>query len=50
MRIEVFVTEKDGMIRVIQDNVLLESPLAAFRAADVFGGGIVGNCCTSKFF
>ena len=32
----IFVTEKDGFIRVIQDNNLLESPLAVFRAANVF--------------
>ncbi len=38
----IFVTEKDGFIRVIQDNNLLESPLAAFRSADVFDGGLLG--------
>ena len=38
----IFVTEKDGMIRVIQNDVLLESPLAALRPADVFDGGLLG--------
>ncbi len=38
----IFVTEKDGLIRVIQDNILLDSPLATFRTADVFDGGLLG--------
>ena len=38
----IFVTEKDGFVRVIQDNVLLESPLAALRASNVFDGGLLG--------
>ena len=38
----IFVTEKDGLIRVIQNNTLLESPLAALRPADVFDGGLLG--------
>ncbi len=38
----IFVTEKDGFIRVIQDNNLLESPLAVFRSANVFDGGLLG--------
>jgi glucose/arabinose dehydrogenase len=38
----IFVTEKDGMIRVIQNNTLLESPLATFRASNVFDGGLLG--------
>ena len=38
----IFVTEKDGLIRVIQNNTLLESPLAALRSADVFDGGLLG--------
>ena len=32
----IFVTEKDGFVRVIQDNELLESPLATFRACQCF--------------
>ena len=38
----IFITEKDGFIRVIQDNNLLESPLATFRSANVFDGGLLG--------
>jgi len=38
----IFVTEKDGLIRVIEDNVLLESPLAVFRTPNVFDGGLLG--------
>ncbi len=38
----IFVTEKDGFIRVIQGNSLLESPLAAFRSVNVFDGGLLG--------
>ena len=39
---KIFVTEKDGYIRVIQNNTLLESPLATFRTANVFDGGLLG--------
>ena len=38
----IFVTEKDGMIRVIQNNTLLEPPLTILRSADVFDGGLLG--------
>ena len=38
----IFITEKDGAIRVIQNNTLLESPLATLRSADVFDGGLLG--------
>ncbi len=38
----IFVTEKNGFIRVIQDENLLESPLATFRPANVFDGGLLG--------
>lgn len=38
----VFVTEKDGSIRVIQDNKLLDKPLATLRPANVFDGGLLG--------
>ena len=44
-----FVTEKDGFVRVVQDGVLLESPLAAFRAADVFDGGLLGIATHPNF-
>jgi glucose/arabinose dehydrogenase len=38
----IFITEKDGFIRVIENNVQLESPLASLRAANVFDGGLLG--------
>ena len=38
----VFVTEKDGRIRVVEGGALLERPLATLRTADVFGGGLLG--------
>ena len=38
----IFVTEKDGVIRIIQNNTLLESPLVTLRSADVFDGGLLG--------
>jgi len=38
----IFITEKDGFIRVIQNNTLIESPLATFRSANVFDGGLLG--------
>jgi aldose sugar dehydrogenase len=38
----IFVTEKDGRIRVIQNNVLLDEPLATLRPANVFDGGLLG--------
>lgn len=38
----IFVTEKDGRIRVVQDGVLIDAPLATFRTADVFDGGLLG--------
>ena len=38
----IFVTEKIGRIRVIQNDTLLAEPLATFRTADVFGGGLMG--------
>jgi len=45
----IFVTEKDGLIRVIQNNTLLESPLATLRAADVFDGGLLGIALHPNF-
>ncbi len=38
----IFVTEKQGSIRIIQSDVLLEEPLATLRVAKVFGGGLLG--------
>ena len=45
----IFVTEKDGMIKVIQNNTLLESPLAILRGADVFDGGLLGIALHPNF-
>ena len=39
---KIFVTEKIGKVRVIQDDILLEEPLATLRTADVFDGGLIG--------
>jgi glucose/arabinose dehydrogenase len=38
----IFVVEKDGLIRVVQDYRLLEEPLATLRPANVFDGGLLG--------
>ena len=38
----IFITEKDGRIRVVEGGALLERPLATLRAADVFDGGLLG--------
>jgi len=38
----IFVTEKAGRIRVIENNVLLSEPLATLRPANVFDGGLLG--------
>jgi glucose/arabinose dehydrogenase len=38
----IFVTEKDGQIRVVYNNELLDEPLATLRSADVFDGGLLG--------
>ena len=45
----IFVTEKDGVIKVIQNNTLLESPLATLRGADVFDGGLLGIALHPNF-
>lgn len=39
---KIFVTEKSGDIRIIESDVLLDEPLATFRVAKVFGGGLLG--------
>ena len=38
----IFVTEKIGKIKVIQNDALLDEPLATLRTADVFDGGLLG--------
>jgi len=45
----IFVTEKDGFIRVIQNGVLLKSPLASLRPANVFDGGLLGIALHPNF-
>jgi len=39
---KIFVTEKEGSIRIIQSDILLDEPLALLRVAEVFGGGLLG--------
>ncbi|HEX9846608.1 MAG TPA: PQQ-dependent sugar dehydrogenase [Candidatus Nitrosotenuis sp.] len=39
---KIFVTEKQGGIRIIESDTLIEEPLAALRVAKVFGGGLLG--------
>ncbi|MEM2160400.1 MAG: PQQ-dependent sugar dehydrogenase [Candidatus Nitrosotenuis sp.] len=38
----IFVTEKEGDIRIIQSDVLMPEPLASIRAAKIYGGGLLG--------
>jgi len=38
----IFVTEQTGQIRVVDSDILLEKPLATFRTADTYGGGLLG--------
>ncbi|MCE2505748.1 MAG: PQQ-dependent sugar dehydrogenase [Nitrosopumilaceae archaeon] len=45
----IFVTEKDGFIRVIDNDIQLESPLATLRTADVFDGGLLGIALHPNF-
>ncbi|KFM14906.1 quinoprotein glucose dehydrogenase [Marine Group I thaumarchaeote SCGC RSA3] len=45
----IFVTEKDGSIIVVENNVQLESPLATLRSADVFDGGLLGIALHPNF-
>src|SRR3970040_1948893 len=47
----IFVTEKDGLIRVIQDNILLDETLATLRPANVFtNGGFLKFCPDKKLY
>ena len=45
----IFVTEKDGAIRVVENDQLLESPLATFRTPNVFDGGLLGIATHPNF-
>lgn len=38
----IFLTEKIGRIRVVENNTLLPQPLATLRTANVFDGGLLG--------
>jgi len=38
----IFITEKNGKVRVFESNTLLDEPLATLRTVDVFGGGLLG--------
>ncbi len=38
----IFITEKSGRILVLENNTLLQKPLATFRVPDVFDGGLLG--------
>ncbi|MDA7942188.1 MAG: PQQ-dependent sugar dehydrogenase [Nitrosopumilus sp.] len=44
-----FVTERAGLVRVVQDGSLLEAPLASFRPAAVPGGGLLGIALDPEF-
>ena len=38
----VFLTEKGGAVTVVQNGTMLDRPLAVFRVADAFDGGLLG--------
>ncbi len=38
----VFVTEKEGRVRVVQNGTLLDAPLAVLRPAEAFDAGLLG--------
>ena len=46
---KIFVTEKIGRVRVIESGVLLEEPLATFRAVNTFDGGLLGIAVHPNF-
>lgn len=45
----IFLTEKDGNIRVVQSDVLLPEPLATIRVAKAYGGGLLGIALHPNF-
>ena len=45
----IFVTEKDGSIRIVQDGVLLDSNLASFRSVNAFDAGLLGIAAHPDF-
>ena len=46
---KIFLTEKDGRVRVIESGVLLEDPLATLRTVNVFDGGLLGIAVHPNF-
>ena len=38
----IFISERSGKIRIIESDQLLDKPLISLRAANVFGGGLLG--------
>ena len=45
----IFITEKEGNIRVFHSDILDDKSLATFRTADVFGGGLLGIVAHPEF-
>ena len=45
----IFLTEKTGKVRVVESEKLLEQPLATFRTADIFDGGLLGITTHPEF-
>ena len=45
----IFVTEKAGLVRVVESGELLDEPLATLRTANVFGGGLLGIAVHPSF-
>jgi glucose/arabinose dehydrogenase len=45
----IFVTQKNGQIRVVYQNELLDEPLATLRPANVFDGGLLGITTHPEF-
>ena len=46
---KIFITERTGKIRVIKSDVMLEEPLATFRTANIFDGGLLGIATHPNF-
>jgi len=38
---KIFLTEKDGRVRIIESDILLDDPLITLRIANVLGGGLL---------
>ncbi|MEX2059667.1 MAG: PQQ-dependent sugar dehydrogenase, partial [Nitrosopumilaceae archaeon] len=46
---KIFITERTGKIRVFTSDVMLEEPLATFRTATIFDGGLLGIATHPNF-